>query len=93
MTTLKIFPNDAKVEEGSEILGLVVRAPDGTIQMGEKTWNAISETRELSFSFGGMVPSPIRIGTESDSGVLLLFNSDHDRNIFLAELTKRKIEI
>lgn len=87
MTTLKIVPNDAKVEEGSEILGLVVRAPDGSIRMGERTWNAVANSGELYFDFDGHFPSPRRIGPESDSGVLLLFNSDQERTAFLAKLT------
>lgn len=89
MATLKVFSDNTEVKDGSEFLGVVVRAPDGTIEMGEKTWNAIADTGELYFDFDGKFPAPKRIGLESDSGVLLLFNSDQERTAFLAKLTNK----
>lgn len=79
------------VEADWEILGVVAKSPNGDAHIGEVAFDAIVGSGFLMFTQATReYPDPVRIGPESDHGVLLQFASDTDRNKFLALFTKEQ---
>lgn len=83
-------PQDA-VDGDLQVIGPIVKDPEGNVHISEEAFNLLANTGELHFRTGqtvGDIPNPVRIGLESDHGVLLLFASDKDRNYFISKLTE-----